>query len=199
MHRRQWGEAAKTLEESAKTSVMSLDQAVRTLLCLGSCYEHLGAGDRRLDALRQAVAFAPSSAPAGAELGAALLDAGRTDEAVDQLRRTVAVAAASRRGVGVAGRAPCCCTIRRCRWTKRDWKEVDHALGQAGQTPRADRTARGGVPKRGTSRHRRRPYWNKRGRNIRISPAYGPPWPSTPRTRRRGQGGGHSGRCPTQS
>ncbi|GEM_PF-2868542 len=135
MHRRQWSEAAQTLEESAKTSVMSLDQAVRTLLCLGKCYEHLGAGDRRLDALRQAVAFAPSSAPAGAELGAALLDVGRTDEAVAQLRRTVQLPQPPDEAWASLAHA-LLLHNQTLPLDKRDWQEVDHALGLAGQTPR---------------------------------------------------------------
>jgi tetratricopeptide (TPR) repeat protein len=138
MYRRQWAAAAKTLEESAKTSVMSLEQAVRTLLCLGKCYEHLGAGDRRLGVLRQAVAFAPSSGPAGAELGAALLDAGRTDEALDQLRRTVRLPQPP--DEAWASLAYALLLHNQTQPTdKRDWQEVDHALGLAGQTPRAVR------------------------------------------------------------
>jgi tetratricopeptide (TPR) repeat protein len=138
MHRRQWDEAAKTLEESAKTTVMSLEQAVRTLLCLGKCYEHLGAGDRRLGVLRQAVAFAPSSAPAGAELGAALLDAGRTDEALDQLRRTVRLPQPADEAWASLAYA-LLLRNQTLPTDKRDWQEVDHALGLAGQTPQAAR------------------------------------------------------------
>ncbi len=134
MHRRQWGEAVKTLEDSAKTSVMSLDQAVRTLLCLSQCYEHLGAGDRRLEVLRQAVAFAPASAPAGAELGAALLDAGLVDEGLDQLRRTTALPEPPDEAWASLVRA----LLQRNQTlptNERDWSEVDNALGRAGQTP----------------------------------------------------------------
>jgi tetratricopeptide (TPR) repeat protein len=134
MHGNQWGEAARTLEESTKAASMSLDQAVRTLLCLGQCYEHLGAGDRRLDALRQAVAFAPASAPVGAEMGAALLDAGRVDEAIEQLRRTTTLPQPPAEAWASLARA----LLQRNQTLptdKRDWREVDNALGRAGQTP----------------------------------------------------------------
>ena len=134
MHLRQWGEAAKTLEDSAKTGAMSLNQAVRTLLCLSQCYEHLGAGDRRLDVLRQAVAFAPASASAGAELGAALLDAGQVDAALDQLRRTTALPQPPEEAWASLARA----LLQRnltLPTDQRDWREVDDALRRAGPTP----------------------------------------------------------------
>ncbi len=69
MHEGRWGEAARDLEDDARCSVMSVEEAVRTLLCLGECYEKLGDDDRRLGVLRQAAALAPSSAPAGLALG----------------------------------------------------------------------------------------------------------------------------------
>ncbi len=138
MHNHQWSEAAKTLKESVKNSATSVAQAVASFLCLSRCYEQLGAEDRRLDVLRQAVAISPDSAPAGAELGAALLDGGRVDEAVDQLRRTTALPQ-----VPDEARASLADALLRRNRTlppdQRDWEEVDHALDLAGLTPQAVR------------------------------------------------------------
>ena len=138
MHRRHWGAAAQTLEESAKTSLLSVDQAVRTLLCAAACYERLGDDDRRLAALRQAVGFAPSSGPAGAALGAALLDAGRTDEALDELRGVTQRPPAPEEAWALLARA-LLLHNQTLPLNRRDWSEVDRALDRAGGSPETAR------------------------------------------------------------
>jgi len=138
MYRGRWETASRVLEDYAKTSVMSVDQGVRTLLCAATCYERLGDGDRRLAALRQAVGLAPSSAAAGAALGAALLDAGRTDEALDELRGVTALPQAPEAAWALLARALLLHNQALPR-DQRDWPEVDQALDRAGPTPEAAR------------------------------------------------------------
>ncbi len=138
MYRGRWETASRALDDYAKTSVMSVDQGVRTLLCAAACYERLGDGDRRLAALRQAVGLAPSSASAGAALGAALLDAGRTDEALVELRGVTGMPQAPEAAWALLARA----LLRHNQALppdRRNWPEVDRALDRAGSLPEAAR------------------------------------------------------------
>ncbi len=131
-----------------QASVMSVDQAVRTLLCLGACYEKLGDGDRRLGVLRQAAALAPSSAPAGLALG----------------RRCWTRAGRTRRWTGCGGRALLPQAPEEA-WPllgralllhnqalpadRQDWAEVDRALGRCGPTAEAARLRAAALRARG--------------------------------------------------
>src|SRR5262249_3810346 len=63
--------------------------AAQTEILLGRAYEHLGAGDLRLDVYRRAVAADPNLPSARAGLIASLAAAGRTDEAVTEWRGAV--------------------------------------------------------------------------------------------------------------
>ncbi len=135
MHEGRWGDAARALEDSARRCVMSVDEAVRTLLCLGACYQRLGAGDLRLGVLRQAAALAPWSAPADVALGAALLDAGRTDEALDRLRRAALLPGAPAEAQPLLARALLLHNQTLPR-NRQNWAEVDRVLDRCG--PRAE-------------------------------------------------------------
>ena len=134
MYRGRWETASRSLEDYTKTSSMSVDQGVRTLLCAAACYEHLGDGDRRLATLRQAAALAPASASAGAALGAALLDAGRTDEALDELRGVTALPQAPEAAWALLAWA-LLLHNQALPGGRRDWSEVDRALDRAGSSP----------------------------------------------------------------
>ncbi len=177
MYRGRWETASRSLEDYSKTSAMSVDQGVRTLLCAAACYEHLGDGDRRLAALRQAVGLAPSSASAGATLAAALLDAGRTDEALDELRSVTALPQAPEAAWALLARA-LLLNDQALPRDRRDWPEVDRALDRAGSSPETARL-RAAALRRGRNRRGRPPYWNRTGPNTRIGPAPGRTWPST--------------------
>ncbi len=148
MYENRWSEAAQALEKTVKASSLSLDQIIRTRLCLAACYKELGDGDRRLTVLRQAAAAAPFSAPAGAALGAALLDLGRTEEALDQLWRTVQLPQGEEEAWPLLARA-----LLQHNQTlppnKQDWATVDRALDHCGPSPEAARLRAAALRARG--------------------------------------------------
>ena len=177
MYRGRWETASRSLVNYTKTSAMSVDQGVYTLLCAAECYARLGDGDRRLAALRQAVGLAPFSASAGATLAEALLDAGRTDEALDELRGVTALPQAPEAAWALLARALLLHDQALPR-DRRDWPEVDRALDRAGSSPETARL-RAAALRRGRNRRGRPPCWNRTGPNTRIGPAPGRTWPST--------------------
>ena len=138
MYAGRWGEAAQTLLDASKVPVTSVGQGVRILLCAAACYERLGDDDRRLAALRQAVGLDPSSAAAGVALGAALLDAGRAAEALEEMRGVTGLPGAPEAAWGLMARV---LLLRNQTMPqgRRDWQEVDRALDRAGRSPEAAR------------------------------------------------------------
>jgi tetratricopeptide (TPR) repeat protein len=134
MRRKHWGEAARALAEEATTADLSPGLALRAWLCLAECYEYLGDADRRFAASRRAVEADPSSGPARVGLGAALLAAGRTDEALDQLRQAERLAQPPPALWPVLARA-LLAQARGLPAEQRDWREVERVLDRADAAP----------------------------------------------------------------
>ncbi len=192
MHEGRWGEAARALEDGARRSVMSVDEAVRTLLCLGACYEKLGDGDRRLGVLREAAALAPSSAPVGLALGAALLDAGRTDEALEGLRRTALLPEAPAEAWPLLGRA-LLMHNQALPAARQDWAEVDRAIGRCGSTAEAARLRAAALRARGEAERATALLGQTRSATPGRPHGLDGAGPRRRAPRRRGRGGGRSG------
>ena len=92
-------------------------------------------------------AWRPSSASGRRRTGAALLDAGRTDEALDELRGVTALPQAPEEAWALLARALLLHNQALPR-DRRDWPEVDRALDRAGASPEAGAAAGGGAAAR---------------------------------------------------
>jgi cellulose synthase operon protein C len=86
LHRGQWSEVIPLLEKTLATQDLPNPLASRIYVSLAQCYEHLSDTDRCLAAYQQAAALEPSLVPAHLGLATALLAAGKSDEALSQLR-----------------------------------------------------------------------------------------------------------------
>ncbi len=85
MHQHRPLEAANELEETLRQSSLAPGLAALICLCLGEAYEQVGNGDRRLAAYRKAVELGPGLVRARVLFGAALLETGSAEAAVEQL------------------------------------------------------------------------------------------------------------------
>jgi tetratricopeptide (TPR) repeat protein len=87
LRRGEWARGAGALEKVVQQGEEAPALAARAAVALGDCRMHLGDGDRRLTALRQAVALDPALGSARLALGAALQAAGRAEEGLEQYRQ----------------------------------------------------------------------------------------------------------------
>ncbi|MBM4073541.1 MAG: tetratricopeptide repeat protein [Planctomycetes bacterium] len=81
-----WGQAANLLERCRAELPAGSDWSAAVNFALGTCYGRLGDVDHQLAAYERALARDPSWTAARMGLGAALLAAGRVDEALTQFR-----------------------------------------------------------------------------------------------------------------
>jgi predicted Zn-dependent protease len=92
MQRGRWAEACALLERLRGRSAAA-GWAVQVEMCLGQCYERLGETEESLAAYRGAVKLDGSVALARLGLGAALLEAGKVEEALAELQQVADAAA----------------------------------------------------------------------------------------------------------
>jgi tetratricopeptide (TPR) repeat protein len=134
MKRREWPQAIQTLEEVASSSLTAPALASRASLALADCHEQRGDNDRRLAALRKAVALDDSSAPARMALAAMLRGAGRIEEALEAYREVVQLRQAPDQSWLFLGRL----LLQRNRSLppkKRRWADVERVLERAARLP----------------------------------------------------------------
>jgi tetratricopeptide (TPR) repeat protein len=126
-------EAARVLEQVCLSAPRDdAPLAGRAHLALGEAYARIGYADRRAQLYRRALSWDPSSSRARLSLGDALSDAGRVEEAIEEYRRAARAPDAPREGRARLARA----LIRQNVYLppdRRDWKEVDRLLDEAGR------------------------------------------------------------------
>jgi tetratricopeptide (TPR) repeat protein len=137
LHRQQWGQALRTLEEVEKSQDTSPDLASRACLLQGRCHERLGDLVRQLAALRKAVVRDNSSVMARMGLAATLQHSGRFDEALEQYREIVTMGQAPEESWVLLGRL----LVQRnsaLPARKQRWGEVEKVLERATCFPRLE-------------------------------------------------------------
>ncbi len=133
MLRGRWAEAERSLRRTAETPGVSTELLSRIDVCLGHCWGRLGAPDRRLAAFNDAVNVDRYFPPAQMGLAAALLDAGRADEALEHLRWLTRLASADEASWVLLARALLENNLT-LPAAKRDWAEVRAALDRASRS-----------------------------------------------------------------
>lgn len=134
MHRAEWIEAIRILEEVTQSPDSPASLASRASLALARCYAQRGDNERQLAALRRAVALGESSAPGRLALAAALQSMGRVDDALEQYREIVQLPQAPAESWVLLGRL----LVQRNRSLpprKRRWQEVEKVLDRAERLP----------------------------------------------------------------
>lgn len=125
-----WAEAAPLLEHVRGELGLRSQWAGRVDVLLGTCYRHLGEPERALTAFRRAALTEPGWATARLGLGAALLDAGRPDEAVAELETVARAHEPPPATWTLLARARLVRALRQSA-ERRQWDEVEAALKRA--------------------------------------------------------------------
>ncbi len=137
MRHGEWTRAERTLEEVVALPDRAPALACRACLALARCQAHQGDGERQRAALLQAVQFDQSAVPARLMLAAALEEAGRIDEALEQYRTLVESPEPPDDAWIHLGRL----LLQRNRSRpprKRTWNELERILERAGRLPRVE-------------------------------------------------------------
>ena len=129
---RDWSEAIRLLESVQKDLGEGSDWNSRVYVLLGVSYRHRGAAEKELDAMRRAVRAEPTWLTANIELGAALLNNGRMEEASQTLEPLKTVKDLPASYWTLLSRARLQGQLRLPE-AERRWAEVEEALDRADQ------------------------------------------------------------------
>jgi tetratricopeptide (TPR) repeat protein len=134
LHRRDWDRALDALDAVVQLGESAPALAARAGVAAAECYERQGDTGRRLAAAERAVTLDPSSGPARLALAAALEQAGRSDEALEQCRQATLLPHPPDEAWVVLARG----LVQRnlsLPAHKRDWEEVARVLDRAAGAP----------------------------------------------------------------